>query len=282
MKLLRYGPAGRERPALLDTEGRLRDLSRHVPDITPEALAPESLSRLARLDPSQLPEVPGQPRIGAPVAGIGKFVAIGLNYTDHAEESGMSAPAEPVVFMKATSCICGPNDDVVKPRRSLKMDWEAELGIVMGREARDVPVADALSYVAGYCTVNDVSERHFQLERGGTWDKGKSFDTFGPVGPWLVTRDEVGDVQSLDVWLDVNDARMQAGNTSRMIFDCATIVSYVSELMTLKPGDLITTGTPAGVGMGLKPARFLRVGDVVTLGIEKLGSQRQRVVDATA
>jgi 2,4-diketo-3-deoxy-L-fuconate hydrolase len=282
MKLLRYGPHGHEKPALLDSDGRLRDLSGHVADITPEVLDADSLARLARLDTLELPLVTGDPRIGAPLAGIGKFIAIGLNYSDHAQESGMAAPAEPVVFMKATSCICGPNDDVVKPRRSVKMDWEAELGIVMGREARKVSVADALSYVAGYCTVNDVSERHFQLERGGTWDKGKSFDTFGPVGPWLVTRDEVGDVQSLDVWLDVNGQRMQAGNTARMIFDCATIVSYVSELMTLKPGDLITTGTPAGVGMGFRPPRYLQPGDVMSLGVDKLGTQRQRVVPAVA
>jgi 2-keto-4-pentenoate hydratase/2-oxohepta-3-ene-1,7-dioic acid hydratase in catechol pathway len=225
-----------------------------------------------------LPVVAGTPRLGVPVARVGKFVAIGLNYSDHAKEAGMAVPSEPVVFMKATSCLAGPNDDVVQPRRSTKLDWEVEIGIVIGSTARNVAADRALEHVAGYVLVNDVSERHFQLERGGTWDKGKSFDTFGPVGPWLVTPDEVGDVQDLSMWLDVNGERMQAGSTRTMIFSCAAVVAYVSEVMTLLPGDIITTGTPPGVGMGMKPPRYLKPGDVITLGIDKLGEQRQRVV----
>ncbi|MET0962380.1 MAG: fumarylacetoacetate hydrolase family protein [Noviherbaspirillum sp.] len=279
MKLLRYGPAGQEKPGLLDVDGNIRDLSGVVDDLDGQALAPSRLAQLAGIDPATLPVVSGPQRIGQPVANIGKFVAIGLNYTDHAKEANMAIPTEPVVFMKAISCLCGPSDDVIMPRDAIKLDWEVEIGIVIGAKAQYVSVADALDHVAGYCVVNDVSERHFQLERGGSWDKGKSFDTFGPVGPWLVTKDEVGDVQDLDIWLDVNGERMQTGNTRTMIFDCAKIVSYLSECMTLMPGDLIITGTPPGVGLGMKPPRFLKVGDVMTLGIDKLGEQRQQVVE---
>ena len=279
MKLLRYGPAGQEKPGMLDADGRIRDLSGVIADVDGRALAPAALARLSDIDVGTLPVVSGQPRLGNPVANAGKFIAIGLNYTDHAKESNMAIPTEPVVFMKATSCMVGPNDEVVQPRDSIKLDWEVEIGIVIGSKAQYVSVADALDHVAGYCVVNDVSERHFQLERGGQWDKGKSFDTFGPVGPWLVTKDEVGEVQNLGMWLDVNGERMQTGNTRTMIFDCATIVSYLSACMTLMPGDIITTGTPPGVGMGMKPPRFLRPGDVMTLGIDKLGEQRQRIVE---
>ena len=279
MKLLRYGPAGRERPGLLDAEGRIRDLSAHLPDLGPDALAPERLAALARLDPSSLPLVEGAPRLGVPVAGVGKFIAIGLNYADHAAESNLPIPTEPVVFTKAISSLSGPNDAVMLPRDSVKGDWEVELGIVIGRRAAYVEEAEALAHVAGYCLVNDVSEREFQIERGGTWDKGKGCDTFGPVGPWLVTADEVGDPQDLDMWLDLNGRRMQTGNTRTMIFGCAEIVSYVSRFMTLMPGDIITTGTPPGVGMGIKPAPvYLKPGDVMTLGIAKLGEQRQEVM----
>jgi 2,4-diketo-3-deoxy-L-fuconate hydrolase len=278
MKLLRYGPAGQERPGLLDQDGNIRDLSSVVHDIDGEAISPAGLQRLQSLGIDSLPVVPGNPRLGVPLGQVGKFVAIGLNYSDHAKESNMPIPAEPIVFMKATTCLSGPNDDVIKPKKSTKLDWEVEIGIVIGVKAQSVSEAAALRYVSGYCLVNDVSERHFQLERGGTWDKGKSFDTFGPVGPYLVTQDEVGDVQNLGMWLDVNGVRMQVGNTNTMIFSCAQIVSYVSEVMTLMPGDIITTGTPPGVGMGMKPPRFLEVGDVMTLGIDKLGEQSQRVV----
>jgi 2-keto-4-pentenoate hydratase/2-oxohepta-3-ene-1,7-dioic acid hydratase in catechol pathway len=279
MKLLRYGPAGQEKPGMLDADGRIRDLSGVIADVDGRALAPAALARLSDIDVGTLPVVSGQPRLGNPVANAGKFIAIGLNYTDHAKESNMAIPTEPVVFMKATSCMVGPNDEVVQPRDSIKLDWEVEIGIVIGSKAQYVSVADALDHVAGYCVVNDVSERHFQLERGGQWDKGKSFDTFGPVGPWLVTKDEVGEVQNLGMWLDVNGERMQTGNTRTMIFDCARIVSYLSACMTLMPGDIITTGTPPGVGMGMKPPRFLKPGDVMTLGIDKLGEQRQRIVE---
>jgi 2,4-diketo-3-deoxy-L-fuconate hydrolase len=278
MKLLRYGEPGREKPGLLDAEGKIRDLSEAIADIDGNALSPFRLEELAKLDVRRLPIVNGNPRLGVPVAGVSKFIAIGLNYTDHAQEANMAIPAEPVVFMKAPSCLCGPNDDVIQPKHSTKMDWEVELGIVIGRTASYVTADEALSFVAGYCVVNDVSERNYQLERGGTWDKGKGFDTFGPVGPYLVTCDEVGDVHNLKLWLDVNGERMQSGNTSLMIFDCARLVSYVSECMTLLPGDIITTGTPPGVGMGKKPPRFLKPGDAMTLGIDKLGEQRQRVV----
>jgi 2,4-diketo-3-deoxy-L-fuconate hydrolase len=278
MKLLRYGPVGQEKPGLLDADGRILDLSGVIADLDGQALSPAGLAKLADIDLATLPVVTDPQRIGQPVANVGKFLAIGLNYTDHAKEAGMAIPTEPVVFMKAVSCLCGPNDDVITPRGSLKLDWEVEIGIVIGTKAQYVSVENALDYVAGYCVVNDVSERHYQLERGGQWDKGKSFDTFGPVGPWLVTKDEVGDVQNLDIWLDVNGERMQTGNTRTMIFDCAKIISYLSECMTLMPGDLIITGTPPGVGLGMKPPRFLKAGDVMTLGIDKLGEQRQQVV----
>lgn len=278
MKLLRYGPPGQERPGIVDAQGVIRDLSSVVSDIDDEAVSPAGLHRLAELDLDTLPVVPGRPRLGVPIAGVPKFIAIGVNYRDHAIEAKMSIPTEPVVFMKATSCLSGPNDDVITPKHSTKMDWEVELGLVIGSKAQYVTVDSALDHVAGYCLINDVSERNFQLERGGQWDKGKSFDTFGPVGPYLVTRDEVGDAQNLDMWLDVNDERMQTGNSRTMIFDCARIVSYLSECMTLMPGDIIATGTPPGVGMGMTPQRFLKPGDVMTLGVAKLGQQRQRVI----
>jgi 2-keto-4-pentenoate hydratase/2-oxohepta-3-ene-1,7-dioic acid hydratase in catechol pathway len=279
MKLLRYGPIGQERPGLLDGEGRIRDLSGQVPDIGPDCLAPDRLAALAELDPRSLPAVEGSPRLGVPVAGVGKFIAIGLNYADHAEESNLPIPKEPVVFIKAISSLTGPNDAVMLPRNSVKSDWEVELGVVIGRRASYVEEAEALDYVAGYCTVNDVSEREYQIERGGTWDKGKGCDTFGPVGPWLVTKDEVPDPQALSMWLDVNGERMQAGSTRTMIFGVAEIVSYLSRFMTLLPGDIVTTGTPPGVGMGKKPQPvFLKPGDTMALGIDGLGEQRQDVV----
>lgn len=278
MKLLRHGPAGQEKPGLRDPQGFVRDLSSVIDDITPDVLAPEALKRIATLDPATLPVVPDGTRLGVPVAGIRKFIAIGLNYVDHAEEANLPIPSEPVVFMKAISCLNGPNDDVMLPRDATKGDWEVELGIVVGRTARSVTEAEALDHVAGYCLVNDVSERAYQMERGPTWDKGKGFDTFGPVGPWLVTADEVGDPQALDLWLDLNGKRMQAGSTAKMIFNVAQIVSYVSTLFTLWPGDLITTGTPPGVGMGQKPPLYLKPGDTMRLGISKLGEQQQRVV----
>ena len=278
MKLLRYGPPGQEKPALLDAEGRLRDLSAVVPDIGPAQLGDAALARLRRLKTDKLPLVRGTPRIGCPVAGIGKFIAIGLNYADHAAESGLPVPKEPVVFTKAISCIQGPDDDVMLPKGSKKSDWEVELGVVIGRTARHVAQKDALAHVAGYCVVNDVSERAFQIERGGTWDKGKGCDTFGPIGPWLVTRDEVPNPQKLSMWLDLNGKRVQTGSTKTMIFSVAKIVSYLSQFMTLEPGDIITTGTPPGVGLGMKPPLYLKKGDVMTLGIEGLGEQRQEVV----
>ena len=279
MKLLRYGPKGQEKPGTLDAEGRIRDLSGVVADITPDQLWGEGLAALKAIDPESLPLVEGQPRYGVPVNGVRKFIAIGLNFADHAAESNLPIPAEPVVFTKAVSCLTGPNDTVVIPRGSEKTDWEVELGIVIGQRASYVEQADALDHVAGYVLINDVSERAFQTERGGTWDKGKGCDTFGPVGPWIVTTDEVGDVQKLDMWLDLNGKRMQTGTTQTMIFGVAEIVSYVSQFMTLEPGDLITTGTPPGVGLGQKPEPFyLKAGDVMELGIEKLGSQRQSVV----
>ncbi|BAF88268.1 putative 2-hydroxyhepta-2,4-diene-1,7-dioate isomerase [Azorhizobium caulinodans ORS 571] len=279
MKLLRYGPAGQEKPGLLDEAGKIRDLSGVISDLTGEAITPEGLAKLKTLDVSSLPVVEGTPRYGAPVANVAKFIAIGLNFTDHAAESNLPIPSEPVVFMKATSCIQGPNDAVVIPRGSKKTDWEVELGIVIGKRASYVTKDEALDHVAGYVLINDVSEREYQIERGGTWDKGKGCDTFGPIGPWLVTSDEVGDVQQLGMWLDVNGQRRQTGNTSTMIFDVKTIVSYLSEFMTLLPGDIITTGTPPGVGMGIKPeAVYLKAGDVIELGIDKLGRQKQTCV----
>jgi 2,4-didehydro-3-deoxy-L-rhamnonate hydrolase len=278
MKLVRYGNPGKEKPGLIDLDGTLRDLSGVVPDIGPAQLGSLGLARIRKANPAKLPAVRGKPRFGCPVAGVGKFIAIGLNYSDHAVESGVPIPKEPVVFMKATSCIQGPNDPVMLPRGSVKTDWEVELGIVIGTRARYVGKKDALAHVAGYCTMNDVSEREFQLERGPQWDKGKGCDTFGPIGPWLVTTDEMQNVQRLDMWLDVNGKRMQTGNTRTMIFDCAKLVSYVSHFMTLLPGDIITTGTPPGVGLGMKPPTYLKKGDVITLGIQGLGEQRQVVV----
>ncbi len=277
MKLVRVGKPGAERPGLIDAEGRVRDLSGVVDGLGPQALSAEALARLAKLDPATLPVVQAE-RFGVPWTGIGKIVAIGLNYADHAAEAGMALPAEPIVFLKANSALNGPNDPVMLPRGSEKTDWEVELGVVIGKVARDVSLADALSHVAGYCVVNDVSEREFQIERGGTWDKGKGCDTFCPVGPWLVTRDEVPDPQALGLWLDVNGQRVQKGSTATMVFDVATLVSYVSRFMTLHPGDLICTGTPPGVGMGFKPPRFLKAGDTMRLGIDGLGEQGQTVV----
>jgi 2,4-diketo-3-deoxy-L-fuconate hydrolase len=279
MKLLRYGNPGKEKPGLLDADGKLRDLSGVVPDIGPAQLGSAALAKLRKVNPAKLPAVRGKPRLGCPVNGVGKFIAIGLNFADHAAESGAPIPKEPVVFMKATSCIQGPNDPIMLPRGSTKTDWEVELGIVIGTKARYVSKKDALAHVAGYCVINDVSEREFQLEKpGGQWDKGKGCDTFGPIGPWLVTADEIPNVQRLDMWLDVNGKRTQKGNTRTMIFDCAQLVSYVSHFMTLMPGDVITTGTPPGVGLGMKPPTYLKRGDVVTLGIEGLGGQRQEVI----
>lgn len=278
MKLLRFGPAGFEKPGVLDRQGRLRDLSGVVEHVTSEHLSDKGLAKLAKADPESLPLVPGKPRLGVPYLGISKFIAIGLNYADHAAESNAPIPSEPIVFSKATTCINGPNDDIMLPRDSVKTDWEVELGVVIGTTARYVDEAKALAHVAGYCVINDVSERNFQLERGSQWDKGKGCDTFGPIGPWLVTRDEVPDPQALDMWLDVNGEPMQRGNTKTMIFGVATLVSYVSRFMTLIPGDIITTGTPPGVGMGKKPPRYLKAGDSVALGIAGLGEQRQRVV----
>src|SRR5574343_763817 len=278
MKLVRYGKPGQEKPGLIDDQGLLRDLSALVPDIGPAQLTDTTLAKLRKLKIDNLPWVRGKPRMGCPVAGIGKFIAIGLNYKDHADEAGMPIPKEPIVFTKAISCIQGPNDDVMLPKGSVKGDWEVELGVVIGKQARHVSQKAALDHVAGYCLSNDVSEREFQLERGGQWDKGKGCDTFGPLGPWLVTRDEITNPQKLGMWLDVNGQRMQTGNTKTMIFSVAKIVSHLSQYMTLMPGDVIITGTPPGVGMGMKPQRFLKAGDVITLGIDGLGTQTQRVV----
>jgi 2,4-didehydro-3-deoxy-L-rhamnonate hydrolase len=283
MKLVRYGNPGKEKPGLIDAAGKLRDLSKVITDVTPDQLNDKALAKLAKLNTDKLPLVKGKPRMGCPVANVGKFLGIGLNYADHAAEAGLPVPTEPILFMKANSCIQGPNDDVMLPKGSTKADWEVELGIVIGSEARHVSQKDALTHVAGYCLINDVSERAFQFERGGTWDKGKGCDTFGPIGPWLVTRDEVANPQKLSMWLDLNGVRMQSGNTKTMIFGVAKIVSYLSQFMTLKPGDVICTGTPPGVGMGVKkngkPAPvYLKRGDVMTLGIEGLGEQHQKVV----
>ena len=280
MKLCRWGRNGHEKPGMVDAEGRVRDLSKVVAQIGPAELSPRTLARLAKTKPESLPVVPNNPRLGVPYVGIGKFVAIGLNYSDHAKEAGMPIPAEPVVFMKATTCISGPNDDVIQPRNSTKLDWEVELGVVIGTTARYVSEGEALEHVAGYCVVNDVSERSFQLATS-QWDKGKGADTFGPIGPWLVTTDEITDPQSLDLWLDLNGQRMQTGSTRTMIFTVAQIVSHVSHYMTLMPGDIITTGTPPGVGMGIKPNPvFLKPGDELRLGIRGLGEQRQKIVAA--
>jgi 2-keto-4-pentenoate hydratase/2-oxohepta-3-ene-1,7-dioic acid hydratase in catechol pathway len=275
MKLLRYGDAGRERPGALDSAGRIRDLSGHVPDITGSALSPDSVATLAGIDLESLPLVQGNPRIGPCVAGTGKFICIGLNYSDHAAETNATVPPEPIIFMKATSAIVGPDDDIVIPRGSLKTDWEVELGVVIGRKAKYVTEAEALDHVAGYCVINDVSERAFQAERQGQWTKGKSCDTFGPIGPWLVTKDEVPDPQNLPMWLTLNGETMQNGSTKTMVYGVAFLVSYLSQFMSLLPGDIISTGTPPGVGLGMKPPRFLKPGEVIELGIEGLGKQRQ-------
>lgn len=275
MKLLRYGEAGSERPGLLDADGTIRDLTGHVTDIGGKALDPAALATLAKLDPKSLPAVSGKPRIGACVAGTGKFICIGLNYSDHAAETGATVPPEPIIFMKASSAIVGPDDDVLIPRGSVKTDWEVELAVVIGKTAKYVSEADALDYVAGYCVAHDVSERAFQAERQGQWTKGKSCDTFGPIGPWLVTKDEVADPQNIKMWLTVNGKTMQNGSTKTMVYGVAYLVSYLSQFMSLHPGDIISTGTPPGVGLGMKPPVFLKAGDVVELGIEGLGQQKQ-------
>ena len=281
MKLLRYGEKGQEKPGLLDEQGILRDLSAHIPDITGATLGAETLASLARLDPASLPRIEGEPRIGPCVGGVGKFICIGLNYADHAAEAGMAIPAEPIIFNKWTSAICGPNDAVEIPRGSQKTDWEVELGVVIGKGGRYIDEANALDHVAGYCVVNDVSEREWQLERGGTWDKGKGFDTFGPLGPWLVTRDEVADPHALDLWLEVDGQRYQDGNTRTLIFKIPQLIAYLSRCMSLQPGDVISTGTPPGVGMGIKPQPvFLKPGQTMRLGITGLGEQSQSTVQA--
>ena len=278
MKLCRYGKDGFEKPGMIDSDGKLRDLSKVVSNIGPNEISPRGLKNLARIKAENLPVVTGNPRMGVPYVGIGKFVAIGLNYSDHAKEAGMAIPSEPIIYSKATTCISGPDDDVIQPPASTKLDWECELGIVIGTKAQHISKEKALEHVAGYCVVNDVSERAFQLQ-SSQWDKGKGYDTFGPIGPWLVTTDEIPDPQVLDMFLDLNGKRMQSGNTRTMIFDCAHLVSYVSQFMTLLPGDIITTGTPPGVGMGVKPNPvFLKVGDEMTLGIQGLGQQKQKVV----
>ncbi len=278
MKLLRYGPAGEEKPGLLDSTGAIRDLSGVVPDISRSTLLPDSLDRLRQIDPATLPRVAGTPRLGPCVGQVGKFICVGLNYSDHAAESNMPVPAEPIIFMKATSCIIGPNDDVEIPRGSLKTDWEVELGVVIGRPAKYVTEQDALSHVAGYCVVNDLSERAYQLEGTGQWVKGKSADTFGPIGPWLVTPDEVPEWDNLGMWLDVDGHRYQDGSTRTMVFGVPHLISCLSRFMSLQSGDVITTGTPPGVGHGKKPPVYLRAGNEMHLGVERLGEQRQKVV----
>ncbi|MDR9835495.1 ureidoglycolate lyase [Herbaspirillum huttiense] len=281
MKLLRYGPVGQEKPGILDQSGKIRDLSAYIKDVNGAVLDDASLDKIRKLDLESLPAVEGSPRIGACVGNIGKFICIGLNYADHAAESNLPIPAEPVVFNKWTSAVVGPNDDVKIPRGSKKTDWEVELGVVIGKGGSYIDEKDAMSHVAGYCVVNDVSEREYQIERGGTWDKGKGCDTFGPIGPWLVTRDEVADPQKLGMWLEVDGKRYQNGNTSTMIFGVAHIVSYLSRFMSLQPGDVISTGTPPGVGMGVKPeAVYLRAGQTMRLGIDGLGEQQQKTIDA--
>ena len=278
MKLVRFGAAGQEKPGILDAAGRIRDVSSVVPDFTGPTLAPASLAKLRGLALDALPEAPAGVRLGAPVARPGNFIAVGLNYADHAKETGQKIPAEPILFNKATNCMVGPNDDVMLPKTALKVDWEVELALVIGTRADNVAEADALSHVAGYAVCNDVSERHFQSERGGQWMKGKGCATFGPLGPWLVTPDEIKDVQALGLWLDVNGERMQSGSTSTMIFPVAFLISYISQFLVLDPGDVITTGTPPGVGMARTPPHFLKAGDQVRLGVEGLGEQRQRIV----
>lgn len=278
MKLLRYGPLGQEKPGLLDDAGVIRDLSAHVDDIAGDVLTPEGLAKLSALDPQTLPKVSGSPRLGACVGRVGKFICIGLNYADHAAETGAEIPKEPVVFNKWTSAICGPNDDIEIPRGSVKTDWEVELGVVIGKGGKYIAEEDALSHVAGYCVINDVSEREWQIERGGTWDKGKGCDTFGPTGPWLVTPNEAGDIGNLKMWLEVDGHRYQNGSTATMIFNVAQIISYLSRFLSLQPGDVISTGTPPGVGLGQKPPVYLKGGETIRLGIENLGEQVQKVV----
>lgn len=278
MKLLRFGELGQERPGLLDAEGLIRDLSGVVEDIAEDTLTPEGLERIGEIDPASLPIVEGTPRIGACVGRVGKLICVGLNYADHAAEAGMDLPPEPILFMKATSSICGPNDDIRIPRGSEKTDWEVELGIVIGKEARYLDPDQAMDHVAGYCVVNDISERAFQIERAGQWVKGKSADTFGPIGPWMVTRDEVADPQNLGLWLSVDGQKYQDGTTQTMVFGVAHLVHYISQFMSLQPGDIIATGTPPGVGMGQKPQKFLREGQLMELGIQGLGQQRQRTI----
>jgi 2-keto-4-pentenoate hydratase/2-oxohepta-3-ene-1,7-dioic acid hydratase in catechol pathway len=278
VKLVRYGKNGFEKPGMVDAEGKLRDLSRHVANIDESVFSPAGQKRLKKIDVNSLPIVTGVQRYGVPLVGISKFIGIGLNYADHAAEAGMPLPKEPIIFMKATTSISGPSDDVVQPPHSTKLDWEVELGIVIGSSASYVSIEDAHKYIAGYVTINDVSERQFQIERGSQWDKGKGCDTFGPIGPYLVTADEVPDPQKLNMWLDVNGESMQRGSTSTMVFGVMELVSYCSHYMTLRPGDVIATGTPPGVGMGMKPQRFLKPGDVITLGVDGLGEQTQRVV----
>ena len=280
MKLLRYGPKGREKPGILDKDGKIRDLSAHVPDVAGTALLPDSVKKLAALNPAELPLASGDLRIGPCVGKIGKFVCIGLNYADHAAETGAPIPKEPIIFMKATSAVVGPNDEVEIPRGSQKTDWEVELGVIIGKNAKYVPENHAMDYVAGYCVINDVSEREYQIERGGQWDKGKGCDTFGPTGPWLVTKDEVPDPQNLAMWLEVDGKRYQNGTTKTMVFGVPYLVSYLSKFMSLRPGDIISTGTPPGVGHGMKPPVYLREGNEVRLGVARLGEQRQRVVAA--
>jgi 2-keto-4-pentenoate hydratase/2-oxohepta-3-ene-1,7-dioic acid hydratase in catechol pathway len=278
MKLLRYGKLGKEKPGIIDTDGRIRDLSAHITDITGETISPKGLAKLKKIKIESLPLVKGKPRIGACVNNSTKFIAIGLNYADHAAESGMAIPKEPVVFTKQINCISGPNDTVTLPPKSKKGDWEVELGVIIGTKAKNIKQADALKYVAGYCTVNDLSEREFQTERSGQWTKGKSYDTFGPIGPWLVTKDEVKDPQNLNMGLELNGKRMQTGNTATMVFGVAHIVAYLSEFFTLMPGDIITTGTPPGVGMGMKPPKYLKPGDKMKIWVEGLGEQNQVVI----
>ena len=282
MKLLRYGPSGREKPGLLDANGQIRDLSSLVPDISGDTISPAGLKRLSEIDPATLPVVEGNPRLGPCVSGLQKILCIGLNYSDHAAETGAEPPEEPIVFAKALNALCGPNDDVELPRGSKAMDWEVELAVIIGSRTKYVSKDEAMDHVAGFAVMNDISERDFQTKRSGQWTKGKSHDTFGPLGPWLVTKDEVGDPHNLEMWLDVNGERRQTGNSNTLIFDVPTVVSYLSQFMTLMPGDVITTGTPAGVGAGMTPPRFLKIGDIVTLGASGLGEQRLVVVERGA
>jgi 2-keto-4-pentenoate hydratase/2-oxohepta-3-ene-1,7-dioic acid hydratase in catechol pathway len=279
MKLVRFGDAGSEKPGLVDADGNIRDLSGHVADIDADAVSPAGLAKLGAIDPASLPQAPAGVRVGAPVTGSRNFIAVGLNYEDHARETGADIPKEPILFNKLANCIVGPNDNVIMPRGAKKLDWEVEIAFVVSKQARYVDEADAFDYIAGYAVCNDVSERHFQAERGGQWMKGKCFETSGPLGPWLVTKDEIDDVQNMDMWLDVNGKRMQTGNTKTMIFSVAHLLHYISQFMVLEAGDVVTTGTPPGVGLGMNPQVFLNVGDVMTLGIQGLGEQSQKVIE---